>query len=350
MKQMKNIGIYFIQGGMSYERSSKWELAEKDFLKALKLKPDQPLTLNYLGYSWIDLGKNIDEAHKLIQKAVKLRPNDGYFVDSLGWAYYRMGQYKKAVSELEKAVSLVPNDPIINDHLGDAMWRAGYKYEAIYQWKRALIYKPDDELENKIKFKLKKVYKLRLKTFNYISSKAFAKINLSLKVLGKTQDNYHSIESIITFLPDIYDCVMIKKSQKYKINITGKFSKTLNIEGGDTLVKNLVFLFKEKFNIPYNFNVIIKKNIPIGAGLGGGSADAAAIARLIIKIHKLKINKKEIINLLGTLGADIPACFFSYNQKVKGFGEKLTKLKLLNKKIWAVLIKPNINFNTKGYF
>ena len=189
-----------------------------------------------------------------------------------------------------------------------------------------------------------------MKTSNYISSKAFAKINLSLKVLGKTLDNYHSIESIITFLPDIYDCVMIKKSQEYKINITGKFSKTLNIEGGDTLVKNLVFLFKEKFNIPYNFNVIIKKNIPIGAGLGGGSADAAAIARLIIKIHKLKINKKEIINLLGTLGADIPACFFSYNQKVKGFGEKLTKLKLLNKKIWAVLIKPNINFNTKDIF
>ena len=143
---------------------------------------------------------------------------------------------------------------------------------------------------------------------------------------------------------------MIKKSQEYKINITGKFSKTLNIEGGDTLVKNLVFLFKEKFNIPYNFNVIIKKNIPIGAGLGGGSADAAAIARLIIKIHKLKINKKEIINLLSTLGADIPACFFSYNQKVKGFGEKLTKYKLLNKKIWAVLIKPNINFNTKDIF
>ena len=103
-----------------------------------------------------DLGKNIEEAHKLIIKAVSLRPNDGYFVDSLGWAYYRMGEYKKAVLELEKAVGLVPNDPIINDHLGDAMWRAGYKYEAVYQWKRALLYKPDNELENQIKFKLKK--------------------------------------------------------------------------------------------------------------------------------------------------------------------------------------------------
>ena len=146
----------FYSRGMSYERSSKWDLAEKDFLYALELSPNQPLTLNYLGYSWIDLGKNIEEAHRLIIKAVSLRPNDGYFVDSLGWAYYRMGEYKKAVLELEKAVSLVPNDPIINDHLGDAMWRAGYKYEAVYQWKRALIYKPDNELENKIKFKLKK--------------------------------------------------------------------------------------------------------------------------------------------------------------------------------------------------
>ena len=152
----KKFWYLYYSRGMSYERSSNWKLAEKDFLFALDLNPDQPLTLNYLGYSWIDLGKNIDEAHKLISRAVKLRPNDGYFVDSLGWAYYRMGEYKKAVLELEKAVSLVPNDPIINDHLGDAMWRAGYRYEAIYQWNRALIYKPDNELENKIKFKLKK--------------------------------------------------------------------------------------------------------------------------------------------------------------------------------------------------
>ena len=98
----------------------------------------------------------MDEAKELISKAVKLKPNDGYFVDSLGWAYYRMGEYEKAVIELEKAVGLVPNDPIINDHLGDAMWRAGYKNEAVFQWNRALIYSPDDELKEKINFKLKK--------------------------------------------------------------------------------------------------------------------------------------------------------------------------------------------------
>ena len=107
-------------------------------------------------YTWIDFGINLDEAENLIKKAVKLRPNDGYFVDSLGWAYYRKGEYKRAVNELEKAVSLVPYDPIINDHLGDALFRAGYKNEAIYQWKRALLYNPDEELKAIIKLKLNK--------------------------------------------------------------------------------------------------------------------------------------------------------------------------------------------------
>ncbi len=153
--EQKHWYLYYSRG-MAYERSNKWQFAEKDFLYSIELSPEQPLTLNYLGYSWIDSGKNIDEARKLISKAVKLRPSDGYFVDSLGWAYYRMGEYEKAVIELEKAVSLVPNDPIINDHLGDAMWRAGYKNEAVFQWNRALIYKPEEELKEKIKFKLKK--------------------------------------------------------------------------------------------------------------------------------------------------------------------------------------------------
>ena len=147
--------LYYSRG-MSYERSNKWKKAEKDFLNALKLFPDQPLVLNYLAYSWIDFGIKLDKAENLIKKAIKLRPNDGYFVDSLGWAYYRQGMYLKAVEELEKAVSLVPNDPIINDHLGDALWRAGYINEAKYQWQRALLYKPETELKEIIKFKLKK--------------------------------------------------------------------------------------------------------------------------------------------------------------------------------------------------
>ena len=146
----------FYSRGMSYERSKMWKEAEKDFLFSLKLFPNQPLVLNYLGYSWIDFGTNLEKAERFIRRAIKLRPNDGYFIDSLGWAFYRMGDYKKAVYELEKAVEIVPNDPVINDHLGDALWRAGYKNEAVFQWKRSLLYKPEEDLKNNIKYKLKK--------------------------------------------------------------------------------------------------------------------------------------------------------------------------------------------------
>ncbi len=123
--------------GIANERTKHWPQAEADFRKALELSPDQPLVLNYLGYSWIDMGENLDEAMGMIKKAVELRPNDGYIVDSLGWAYYRLGQYDKAVEELDRAISLRPDDPVINDHLGDAYWKAGRPLEAQFQWRHS---------------------------------------------------------------------------------------------------------------------------------------------------------------------------------------------------------------------
>src|SRR5690606_2863660 len=85
--------------GICYERSKQWPLAEKDFQKALELNPDQPQVLNYLGYSWVDQGVNLEQGLDMIKKAVELRPKDGYIIDSLGWAYYRLGRYEEAVKE-----------------------------------------------------------------------------------------------------------------------------------------------------------------------------------------------------------------------------------------------------------
>jgi tetratricopeptide (TPR) repeat protein len=129
--------------GITYERSDRWPLAEKDFLQALELSPDQPFVLNYLGYSWVDKGLNFDRARKMIERAVERRPNDGYIVDSLGWVLYRLGDYKAAAGHLERAVVLRPEDPTINDHLGDAYWRVGRLLEARFQWIRALSLKPE---------------------------------------------------------------------------------------------------------------------------------------------------------------------------------------------------------------
>jgi tetratricopeptide (TPR) repeat protein len=138
----------FYDRGVALERSGQWHRAEGDLLHALELKADQPLVLNYLGYSWIDRGENLDRGLKMIEKAVELRPEDGYIIDSLGWAHYRMGDYAGAAEYLEKATELVPEDPTINDHLGDAYWQTGRLAEARYQWRRALQFGPQ---ENEIK-------------------------------------------------------------------------------------------------------------------------------------------------------------------------------------------------------
>jgi len=145
--------LYF--RGICYERSHQWPAAEADLKKALELFPDQPLALNYLGYSWIDQGTNLDEAMNMIRRAVEQRPDDGYIVDSLGWANFRIHNYDEAVKDLERAVELKPEDPTINDHLGDAYWRVGRVLEARFQWSHAKDLKPEPEDLPKIEEKLR---------------------------------------------------------------------------------------------------------------------------------------------------------------------------------------------------
>ncbi|MEA2840400.1 MAG: hypothetical protein QOF41_1730 [Methylobacteriaceae bacterium] len=144
-KPEKSLWSLYYYRGIAYERQKQWPKAEADFKKALDLFPDQPLVLNYLGYSWIDQGINLDEAFKMLRRAVELRPTDGYVVDSLGWAHYKLGQYDQAVKELERAIELKSSDPVINDHLGDAFWRVGRKLEAHFQWNHARDLKPEPE-------------------------------------------------------------------------------------------------------------------------------------------------------------------------------------------------------------
>jgi tetratricopeptide (TPR) repeat protein len=135
-------GVFYSRG-VALERAGQWPRAEADLLHALELQPEQPLVLNYLGYSWVDKGLKLKEATHMIERAVELRPDDGYIVDSLGWAFYRLGNYAQAAQHLEHAVELHPQDPTINDHLGDAYWQTGRVAEARNQWRRALQLGPD---------------------------------------------------------------------------------------------------------------------------------------------------------------------------------------------------------------
>ncbi len=145
--------LYFARG-ITHEREDRWEQAEKDFRFSLELNPGQPQVLNYLGYSFVEMGQNMEEALGMIEEAVAARPDSGYIVDSLGWVQFKMGHFADAVVNLERAAELMAVDPIVNDHLGDAYWAVGRKIEAEFQWKRALSFDPEEEDADRIRRKL----------------------------------------------------------------------------------------------------------------------------------------------------------------------------------------------------
>lgn len=146
--------IYYSRG-TAYERNNQWDKAEDDFLHALLLNPDQPLTLNYLGYSWLERGKNVEQAKEMLERALLKASQSGSIADSLGWAYYLTKEYDKAVTILEIAVALDAGSGVINDHLGDAYWRSGRKREARFQWRKALDLNDDFAAGDRDRVRLK---------------------------------------------------------------------------------------------------------------------------------------------------------------------------------------------------
>ena len=141
--------------GIAFEQTDKWTKAEKDFIDSLDAKPNQAYVINYLAYSWIEKGINIEKSLEMLKTADQLRSNDGYITDSLGWALYKLKRYKEAKEYLKKAVQLMPSDPIVNDHFADILWMNGKKLQARYYWKYVLNLKDTDvDLKNKINQKI----------------------------------------------------------------------------------------------------------------------------------------------------------------------------------------------------
>lgn len=147
------VQIYYARG-VSLERSNRWNEAERDFRQALKMNPERADVLNYLGYSFVDKGINLDEAVSMLEKARALRPLDGMIADSVGWAYYKLGRFQEAARTLEEAVQLAPGASDINDHLGDAYWRIGRRIDARFQWQHALALEPEQKQKEVIERKL----------------------------------------------------------------------------------------------------------------------------------------------------------------------------------------------------
>ncbi|MFT4150732.1 MAG: tetratricopeptide repeat protein [Paracoccaceae bacterium] len=140
--------------GIAEERLGNFPKAVSDMRKALELSPDEPQVLNYLGYSYVDRGENLDEALAMIQRAVSRKPDSGYIIDSLAWALYRLGRYDEALPHMEQASLLEPVDPVVTDHLGDVYWAVGRQMEARFQWRRALSFAPEEKDAARIRRKL----------------------------------------------------------------------------------------------------------------------------------------------------------------------------------------------------
>ncbi|MBQ8292989.1 MAG: 4-(cytidine 5'-diphospho)-2-C-methyl-D-erythritol kinase [Bacilli bacterium] len=173
--------------------------------------------------------------------------------------------------------------------------------------------------------------------------KAYAKINLRLKVLGLNKEGYHLLQMVNTKI-GLFDVITIKKLTNKEIVVDMDF-----VPRDDNLVYKVVKKMFEEFNLPGGIYIKIKKNIPLGAGLGGGSSDAAMVILAVNKLYKLSLDKKTLQELSLLFGTDIVYCLEEGLALVEGIGEKITKL---NRKIksWVLIINPNIELSTKDIY
>lgn len=175
--------------------------------------------------------------------------------------------------------------------------------------------------------------------------KARAKVNLTLNVLEKREDNYHKVESIFQKI-NLYDELYITKKEEKLFELSTNIEALNNDE--NILFKAYMKL-KQRYQIIKGVKVILKKNIPMQAGLAGGSTDCAAFLIAMNKLYELDLSEEELVKLGASLGADVVPCFYNQALKAEGIGDKITKINT-DFKYYFVIIKPNISFSTKMMF
>jgi 4-diphosphocytidyl-2C-methyl-D-erythritol kinase len=179
-----------------------------------------------------------------------------------------------------------------------------------------------------------------------MKEKAYAKINLFLNVIGKRFDGYHDLEMVMAAL-DLHDVLTFKGIEENKVVVTS--NQTITEKEEDNIVYKVARLLKEEFNVARGVEIHIKKNIPVAAGLAGGSADAAAAFRGLNRLWKLNLTKEDMVKLSSNLGADIPFCIHNKLCIARGKGEELFFLeKHLNAHV--LLVNPNFHVHTKEVF
>ena len=175
-----------------------------------------------------------------------------------------------------------------------------------------------------------------------IIKKSPCKINLFLDIKSKREDGYHFIESLFHTI-DLFDIIKIEESKEFKISTSGKYK--LNDNEEDNIVAKIFYHFKNQMELKKNYKINIEKNIPTGAGLGGGSSNAATMIKFFLEELNIKPDN-ELIESFSKFGADIPFFIKGGLSWVSGIGEKIYSFNFtLPYKI--ILIYPNINVSTK---
>lgn len=175
--------------------------------------------------------------------------------------------------------------------------------------------------------------------------RAYAKVNISLDVVGKREDGYHLLRMIMQNI-DLYDEIIVEKQSR---DITIECNKNYVPTDSRNLAYKAAVAFKERYNISEGLKIKIFKNIPVSAGLAGGSTDAAAVLKLMNKIFEVNAPKEELMELGLKLGADIPYCIQGGTALCEGVGEIITPLKSFKDKI-IVLVKPSFGVSTKEVY
>ncbi|OSB08854.1 4-(cytidine 5'-diphospho)-2-C-methyl-D-erythritol kinase [Paraclostridium bifermentans] len=182
---------------------------------------------------------------------------------------------------------------------------------------------------------------------NSIDLKSRAKVNLSIDVLGKREDGYHLVEMIMQTI-DLYDKLKITEIEENSILIK---SNSLDIPlNEDNIMYKAVNLLKNQFNIEKGIEISIEKNIPVAAGMAGGSSNAAAVLVGLNKLWNLGLSENELKDIGLKLGADVPFCITGGSALAEGIGEKLTNIKGLPEDLKILVCKPNIFVSTKEVY
>jgi 4-diphosphocytidyl-2-C-methyl-D-erythritol kinase len=169
-----------------------------------------------------------------------------------------------------------------------------------------------------------------------VTEKARAKINLTLTILGRRQDGYHELLSLVAFA-DVADLVTLDPSAATGVTVSGPFADDIS---GPNLVEATLGLVRENLPGLGIGHVTLEKHLPVASGIGGGSADAAALLRAIRSLHPQATAGLDWMSIARRLGADVPVCLVDRAVWMGGAGEDVHDLASHLPKLHAVLVNP----------